>query len=197
MVTEIELKAHVHNNEDLRFLLSEKAEYLYAFEKEDSYWEPCWVSDLPAYGLRVRRERRKFVDGNEESSTLVTYKTKEVREGIEINNEREFFVDPAHFFEEFLRRLRFKPGIFKQKNGWAYTREGIRAELLEVPELGWFLELEIIKDSAEDGRNREESFAKGKKRLLDFLTGFGIEKEAVESRYYSQMLKESDQQSTY
>jgi adenylate cyclase class 2 len=194
MVTEIELKARVQNSEDLKLLLCEKAEFLYAFEKQDSYWEPTEASDLPPSGLRIRREKRTFQDGKVESLTLVTFKTKEVRDGIEINDEREFSVKPEPLFEEFLRRLRLRPGVSKKKRGWAFIRKGINAELMEVSGLGWFLELEIIAEGVQAGGSREENFTEGKKRLLDFLSGLGIAEEAIESRYYTQMLKELGRQ---
>ena len=182
MVTEIELKAHVQNTEELRLLLSEKAEYLYAFEKNDKYWYAENMSLLPS-GLRIRSEKRLFPDKREESLTLVTYKNKEVRDGIEVNEEREFTVIPAPEFEEFLKRTGLKPGRSKEKRGWAFSRDGITVELVEVKGLGWFVELEIIAEA-----KNEETFTKGKKRLLDFLSGLGIKNEAIESRFYSEML---------
>jgi len=198
MATEIELKVHVKNFEVLRLLLLEKANYHYSFEKDDNYWFPQEYppSDqlrgtLPLSGLRIRRESRIFPDETAESLTLVTYKTKEVRDGVEINDEREFSVDPAPLFEELLKRMGFKPGISKHKQGWAFSREGIGAELLEVKGLGWFLELEIIVDEIPDGERREETLAKGRKRLLDLLDSFGIERGAIESRFYSEMLGKS------
>jgi adenylate cyclase class IV len=45
------------------------------------------------------------------------------------------------------------------------------------------VELEIIEEV-----KNEETFTKGKKRLLDFLSGLGIKNEAIESRFYSEML---------
>jgi len=197
MVTEIELKAHIRDSGTIKLLLSKKADYLGSFEKNDTYWlsaeidcqgknprVPC----LPHSGLRVRSERRVNCDGKEESATLATFKIKELRDGIEINNEHEFEVHPSKNhdisdFEEFLTRLGLKPGLTKRKHGWAFSYEGINAELLEVDGLGWFIELEIIKDN-----NREETFTEGKKKLLDFLDSLGIEREAIESRFYSEML---------
>ena len=185
MATEIELKAHVHNNEELRLTLSEKAEYLYSFEKKDSYWL-AETSGLPSSGIRIRGEKRIFPDRNEISLCLVTYKNKEVRDGIEINDEREFSVEPASEFEEFIIKLEFKPVRSKEKQGWAFSKNGITAELVEVKCLGWFIELEIIANTAD-----EETFVTGKKRLLDLLAELGITEDAIESRFYSVMLSEA------
>ena len=188
MVTEIELKAHIHNSEEMMPVLSEKAEFLYAFIKKDTYWFSGGL-ELPPSGLRIRSEKRTFPDGREESFTMATYKNKEVRNGIEINDEREFTVEPVSEFEEFLKRMRLKPARSKEKHGWAFSKDGITAELVEVKGLGWFVELEIIAKAGHGSGNNEKTFAEGRKRLLDFLGGLGIAEEAIESRYYTEMLE--------
>jgi adenylate cyclase class 2 len=197
MATEIELKAHVLDSETLKVLLCEKAEYSGAFEKEDTYW--FGTSGMPLSRLRVRKEKRSLPDGSGESATFATYKNKEVKDGIEINDELEFEVNPGPEFEEFLSKMGFKPGISKRKRGWAFSHEGITAELTEVEGLGWFVELEILANGIYadgiytdgiDTGNREEAVTEGRKKLLDFLAELGIEKEAIESRFYTEMLKE-------
>jgi adenylate cyclase class 2 len=79
----------------------------------------------------------------------------------------------------------FRPDDSKRKQGRAFSQEGITAELSEVPGLGWFIELEILADNS-----REETVTEAKKRLHCFLSGLGIEKEAIESRYYTEMLRD-------
>ena len=193
MATEIELKAHVQDSEALKSILCKKAEYLGSFEKEDTYW--LGTAGSFSSRLRVRREKCTLSNGDEELKCIATHKTKEVRDGIEINDEREFEVNPAPEFEEFLKRMGFKPGASKRKKGWAFSHEGITAELVEVEGLGWFVELEIIANGMNaagiyTADNRKETFAAEKKRLLDFLADLGIEKNALESRFYTEMLKE-------
>jgi len=196
MTTEIEVKAHVHDSEALRVLLCEKAEYSGSFEKEDTYW--FFAPELrtlavplpaPISQVRVRREKRILPDGSDVSATLATYKIKEVRDGIEVNNELEFEVNPGPEFECFLETMGFKPGISKRKRGWLFSREEINAELVEVGKLGWFIELEILAASMEAG-SQEKIVAEGRKKLLDFLAVLGIGREAIESRYYTEMLTE-------
>ena len=189
MATEIELKAHVKDSDALKGLLGEKADYLYVFEKEDNYFFPSGFSAHFPSGVRIRSEKRTFPDGQIKTLCFVTYKVKEVRSGIEINDEREFEIStssghPSAEFREFLIKLELKPGISKGKRGWAFSHEGITAELVEVGRLGWFLELEVINNEKE----REDTFTKEKERLLSFLDDLGIEREAIESRYYSEML---------
>ena len=193
MSMEIELKAHIDNHEALKNLLAEKAEYLSAFEKEDRYYFlPEQPYRFPS-GVRVRREKRTFTDGTEKSTSIVTYKEKMVRDGIEVNDEREFEVQSTEEFEEFLDVMRFKPGTSKKKRGWAFCRDGITAELVEVEGLGWFVELEIIVKSShadviDTVKNLEETFADERNRLLGFLDSLGVSRESIESRFYSQMI---------
>ena len=196
MATEIELKARITNYEALKKLLGEKAEYLSAFEKADNYYFLPEPSDLFPSGVRVRREKRTFPDGTEKSISCVTFKRKEVRDGIEVNDEREFEVHPIEEFEDFLGRIGFRPGTAKKKRGWAFCRDGITAELVEVKGLGWFLELEIITDGIyDDGSSTDKTpkaaFTEERNRLLGFLDSLGVSRESIESRFYSEMLDKS------
>jgi adenylate cyclase class 2 len=215
MAIEIELKARVKDIESLKTALAEKSESSFRFEKEDVYWSRK-AGRVPK--IRVRREKRFFAngkyaagifaagvpEGNSESLCLVTYKKKEVKDGIEINDEREFEIRPSTGraidatgdFEDLLKVLGFKISASKKKRGWAYTiteknarlgLDNICAELVEVEGLGWFVELEIVANANADN-NREEMVEEGKKRLLDLLDSLGIKREAVESRYYTEML---------
>ena len=209
MAAEIELKAHVENIESLRRLLVEKTEYKSAFEKEDTYYFPSEMSELfpldlslQRSGFRLRREKRILPDDSENSVILLTHKKKEVRDGIEVNAEKEFEIQASYChadsnqtahrtvveFGQLLEAMGLRPVTSKRKKGWAFCRDGITAELLEVGKLGWFLELEIISES-----DPKENFEDGKKRLLDFLDSLGIAREAIESRFYSEMLKNETQ----
>jgi adenylate cyclase class 2 len=206
MPIEIELKAHIQDSESLKTILTGRAESSYRFEKEDLYWSP--KSGQPAPRIRIRREKRFFADGifatgtfppgNCESLCLVTYKKREMIDGIEINDEREFEIRSssddraAEDFEGMLKLIGLEISASKKKRGWAFTigeKEALQglgkicAELVDVEGLGWFAELEILANN-----NREELLEEGKKRLLDFLDSLGIKKEAIESRYYTEML---------
>ena len=213
MATEIELKAHVRDSESLKELLYRKAEYSGAFEKRDVYWFDSETSALRVTKLRIRREKRSFADGTEKSFCLATYKAKEENDGIETNDELEFEVAPVEAFEEFLGKAGLKAGAVKRKHGWDFLKAvspsaelaaaELCAELVEVDGLGWFIELEILvkarsdnvyaslDNSAED--KREETFRKARETLLAFLDSLGIEREAIEGRYYLDMLASKDQ----
>jgi adenylate cyclase class 2 len=205
LAVEIELKAHVQNTvqniEALKRILSEKAEYQCAFEKEDTYYFPLNPSDIPRSGIRLRGESKTLPDGTMKKEAYVTYKTKEVRDGIEINNEKEFEVcssqySPVTVFDEFLKMAGLKPGFSKHKKGWAFSKGEINAELLEVEKLGWFLELEIVVDDTEVFECKDTAIGEKKKQLLEFLSDLYIEKDAIESRYYSEMLKDLSESPT-
>ena len=185
MATEIELKAHVRDSEALKTLLSEKAVYSGAFEKRDVYWFGPDTSAFPVTKLRLRREKRSFADGTEKSLCLVTYKAKEVNNGIEINEELEFEVDPVEAFEEFLVKAGLKPGVGKIKRGWVFLNGELTAELVEVDSLGWFVELEILVNTEDKS---EETLSGVRETLLAFLDSLGIERDAIERRFYLDML---------
>jgi adenylate cyclase class 2 len=115
----------------------------------------------------------------------VTYKSKELREGLEVNDELEFGVDSPEVFGEFLGRLGFKPGIAKKKRGRCWKQGDLTAEIAEVEGLGWFIELEILADNS-----RPETVAEARRRLLDFLREAGVGEDRIEPRYYTEMLRE-------
>jgi adenylate cyclase class 2 len=189
---EIEIKAWAEDPEGIGRLISRFALYEGEFLKEDEYWLKgeaagnSAVQDaagIPVTGIRIRRECRTDSEGRSRRTILVTCKIKEVREGIEVNDEREFEVSDAEAFAELLGRLGFERGQRKIKQGRVWAWEGIRAEILELRGLGWFVELEIIADN-----DRPETVAAARSRLLDLLGKLGIGEEKIEARYYTELL---------
>jgi adenylate cyclase class 2 len=190
MSIEIELKAWVADPEALSNTLnagSSPARFSRAFEKEDTYWYPVpgiTASSFPFSGIRIRRETTTDVHGTLIQQVLITYKTKELREGIEVNDEREFSVSDGSIFEDLLMRLGFEPGIGKHKQGQAWDYEGITVELAQISSLGWFVELELLEDNT-----HAETVAAARTRLLDLLHRLGIGTDQIEPRYYTELLK--------
>jgi adenylate cyclase class 2 len=188
MSTEIELKAWVQNHETVQNKLDRAAAWKGNFEKEDAYWRPeAPAPDFPPSGVRIRKETFTAPDGMISRFIHVTFKSKEVRDGIEINDEKEFDLSSAPEFEELLSRLHLKRGITKRKKGRSYTRGDLSAELTEVLGLGWFAELEILAGDSLDATVRE-----ARTRLLGFLAELGIGKDAIETRYYTEMLQANE-----
>jgi adenylate cyclase class IV len=106
---EIELKLHVEDPQDCRKRLEALAGTGTAFFKDDAYWFPLYGGKSPSSaddglsssGLRVRREEREGT-----SRIILTFKTKEKREGIEINDEKELETSgDSGVLEELLRRI--------------------------------------------------------------------------------------------
>jgi adenylate cyclase class 2 len=202
MSYEIELKARVEQCEELSARLSMVSQFEFEYVKEDDYWFPTdvfssvgngEVNSLPKSGVRIRKEKRIDAQGDENFFVLVTYKTKEIRDGIEINNENEFTLAAAPGasietaianFEELLGKLYLQRGYSKKKQGASYKHENITVELSLLEHLGWFLELEIIAET-----NDGETLDRARKSLLAFLATTGISEDKIETKYYSELLK--------
>jgi adenylate cyclase class 2 len=198
MAIEIELKVRLDDPEPLKRRLSAVGAYCHSYEKSDVYWiaqERAGgpPAEQPFFRVRVRRELTVNADGHAGESTLVTYKTKTMRDGIELNDEREFAVtaapgtDGTGVFEELLGRMGLVPDITKEKRGWAWNVDGqppVLAELSMVTDLGWFLELEIMAESQD-----ERTVTESRNRLLSLLSTLEIPPERIETRPYTEMLK--------
>ena len=197
MGTEVELKVHAADHENCRRRMRDLAGRDGAFFiKDDDYWSPA--DDSPR--IRVRRERSG--EGAEAERTLVTWKNKEKRDGVEINEEHEFEVSRGELFEELLERLGLEKRIHKHKEGRCWTLDGtppLTAELCEVSgfilspdgggpgvkNLGWFLELEILLPEKPTAPAETDA---ARRRLLETLARTGLGGEALEDRYYSELL---------
>jgi adenylate cyclase class 2 len=202
MAVEIELKARLEDDfEPIRERLFTMGEYCRAYLKSDTYWLPASFNDGIPSGVRVRRESGVNADGAAFGSILVTYKTKEISDGIEVNDEREFTVSDAPVFEELLSRLGLRKTHRKEKKGWSWlvtSRASVTsgAEALEAPilaelslvaGLGWFLEIEI--QAAND--SGQAVIEASRRRLLALLEKLEIPADRIEPRPYTVMLKEA------
>ena len=194
MAFEIELKVRLDDCEPVKKRLFSMGKYVRSYKKSDSYW---LSAEADSYGVRVRRDHGVDESDVVSETTLVTYKLKEISGGVEINEESEFTVSDTEVFEQLLERLGLKKAIQKEKNGWAWAirvaqsevqsaiQPEILAELSMVTGLGWFLELEII---CED--NRKQTVADSRKRLFALLKQLEIPADRIESRPYTELLKE-------
>jgi adenylate cyclase, class 2 len=184
MAIEIELKAWVDDPEATRRSIASFATPTGSYRKEDAYWRYSPGTELGprntfefGSGIRIRRQ---------DASTpiaIVNFKRKEVRDGIEVNDEREFEISDAENFGELLSRLGLAVWIRKRKVGEAWTANGVTIELSEIEKLGFFLELEILAD-----QDDASTVAEARKRLLALLRRIGIAENKIEPRYYTEML---------
>ena len=191
---EIELKAHVDKPQECKKNISAFACEGEPIFKDDSYWViPAGKSCLPAaeetiLGLRVRRERTGKKD-----LVRVSWKKKEKRDELEVNEENEFelntgLADGAENFEKLLVLLGLEKKLSKRKNGWSWQYNGITIELCEVSgnkNLGWFLELEIM-----EAENSAQTVTAAREKLLVMLEKSGIGKDKIENRYYADLLQD-------
>lgn len=141
------------------------------------------------YGPRVNvriREEKKF--GEDTGVTVVTYKRKEMQGSIEVNDEKEFSTDNREDFEVLLSDLDFSPAITKEKKtkSFLYTANDgthVTIELSLVTSLGYFVELEILSEKPD-----EAEIARTRETLASTLRLCGIGTEAIETRYYTELL---------
>lgn len=198
-MVEIELKARVKEVVALVTRLASLATFQRCCYKSDTYWKEAHKQ----IQIRIREEKSFLMDAfcfdaerwplkiedfsaDCSSQLLVTYKRKELVEGsFEVNQEQEFQVDKREPLELFLQDAGFSIHLKKEKLVAAWQWDEVLLELCFIPELGNFLELEILCDS-----DSPEVVAAAHKKLRKVLAECGIEESAIESRYYSQLLQE-------
>ena len=194
MAYEIEIKAHVYNREEVIQKLNSMKDAIYSghTEKKDSYYHfPVGAKYISA---RIRKEKL-VLNGKTSDKNYFTYKKKKLVTGddgvqIEANEENEFtFEGDTSPIEVFFEDLGAKLYIRKEKSveQWLLKADGEEAhvELCTLPDLGDFLEIEIIKPD-----NSAEVVSKCKKIEETILTECNIPISQIEPRYYTQMLRE-------
>jgi adenylate cyclase class 2 len=87
---------------------------------------------------------------------------------------------------EFFHSLGCTVYICKEKHGHAWECAGIVLELVEVPPLGWFLEMEILL--GDEATAEDVLSARG--RLLTLLGVLDVPPSLIEGRYYTDLLLE-------
>ena len=174
---EIELKVKISDFEAMRALLktwgNEKL-----FEKKDLYFGLPPKDNSPGFTLfRLRKENTQWI---------VTSKKKSITDGIEVSFEREFIINDPLEFQNFAQDLGFIPFIKKEKLGYSYTKDNVKAELSRVTGLGSYLELEFLAPET----CTEEEIVLYRNKLLDLLPELGLSKGDIEPRPYTKMLQE-------
>ena len=180
---EVELKARVADRAAVESRLGDFATYVGDFDKRDAYWHgPEWRINRGTRGFRVRSEA---------DTVTVTFKNKRSEGGVEINREREFEIADRGTFTEFIERLGCEPFFEKRKMGsrweWRDGRERpIVLELLEVPGLGLFLEIEALVPDEDPS-----AIALARGEIAALLEKSGLAESDLEPRYYSELLLEA------
>lgn len=211
---EIELKAHVYDVASLMAALSDWAVFKKCCHKDDSYWKdsrrqiqirirsesvlfsqvshlnPSWWPQVgfpeTVTGLLAVLSQEFEKEQGTEEQVFVTYKRKRLVEGsLEVNREQEFQVDRREPLEVFLQDAGFSPHLRKEKLVASWEWEDVTLELCFIPELGNFLELEILSPNA-----HPQMVADCHNKLRGLLSRCGIAESAIEGRFYSQLLDE-------
>jgi len=186
MAFEIEIKARVEDPDKTKVALSALGKYLCAYHKRDSYWV---FPDNRIGKLRIRDEEKTFPGKEPCHTILVTFKMREMHRETEVNKELEFSVSDSAVFGEILAHMGLQTEVLKTKHGWAWELGGnesgtpVLAELSNVGQLGWFLELEILSDTF-DGQGIERN----RSSLLALLEKLGIPRDRIETRPYTDLL---------
>ncbi|MFA6844307.1 MAG: CYTH domain-containing protein [Sphaerochaetaceae bacterium] len=184
MSLEVELKAHVPEIGNLRRRLSSRCQGETSEEKKDVYY--CKDG-----GPALFRIRYEAYDG-QEGTVLFTCKEKRINNGIEVNTEHEFTSRGNEFAacQDFALALGYQVYVRKTKSGYSYSLSfpdfpPLHIELVEVPPLGCFIEMEFVLTD-------QSLVEQAKARLLEVLASLGIDAGDIESRYYMELLKQTE-----
>ena len=178
MAREIELKARVEDHH----LIMERIQAVPGISP------PLAEHKADIYFVRTG-EQKHFRVRLQNDSVVITSKTKEKRhDGTEDNHEIEFDTPKDNYQNvlAFFHNLGFDEYIRKEKTGWIWSLGTLTVELVQVGQLGWFLEMEIVL--GDDASVVEVSTAK--KALFNLLERVGIGREKLEERYYMDLLRE-------
>jgi adenylate cyclase class 2 len=189
MAFEVELKAHVQDPQTIMAIL-EGFEHIsdpVCEYKQDIYYAKR-LNEEPLF--RIRRESFGPDFDSLTGSILFTYKEKSLKDGIEVNVEKEFTTSDSQGenAEQFFLALGYVEYIKKTKKGYSFVHslEGfspmLHIELAEVNRLGWFLEMEFLIDDP-------SLVTLAKEKLLEVLHSIGLDDSTIESKYYMHMLK--------
>jgi adenylate cyclase class 2 len=176
MAWEIERKARIPDPEAIAASLSERFGAPSRSRKVDHYYSQ------PGDTENRFRLRTLDADSQDDAKGIVTWKTRVMEDGMEINDEHEFEVSSAQEFSSLLGRIGCAVFAVKKKDTRAWRLDhGLLAELSNVDRLGWFLEVEaVIPDT--------EGVEQAKRRVNRVFEELGIPASDYEPRAYLSML---------
>ena len=176
---EVELKAHV----DDWAIVKEKIESICGSGNI--------VSKRDQYFHKPGEKHQAFRIRDNNGSMELTSKQTGQNENGENNLEYELSAPIGEYDKAlgFFKNLGYEPYFRKYKNGWEWTIDDVHIELLEVNDLGFFLEMEILIPF----KSSEEDVSDSQFHLQKLLAKFGISKDQICSKSYrSMILKEDD-----
>jgi len=138
-------------------------------KKIDSYY-----SESKDFTLRIRESGK---------SAILNIKLKEIKNGIENNQEMDFPLTSKAKFENLLKHMGITRWAKKQKISEVYSLGNMNVELNHIPGLGFYLEIERVVKSKSD-------VPKAKKELNEQFKKFGFSPSQFEKKYYLELLSE-------
>jgi predicted adenylyl cyclase CyaB len=176
MAFEVELKAWLHQPEEIEAKAAQLGVFKKETLKEDVYFRRRGdTALLPADRFRLRREV---------SEAVVTFKQLVEAGGVEVNDEIEFGLDDAHAFYQFADRFGFEPFVVKRKKSRVYQIERANVEFNEVEHLGHFIELEILCDD-------EGLVPVARTEVARIYHNLGLSTADMEPRRYIELIQEA------
>jgi len=166
---EIEAKALITEKDYKRIIsfLEKNTKFLKKVWKND---EMFWKNNNPIDAFRIRKINNEYI---------ITRKKREITpEGIEINEEIEFPIIHLEGFKQMMKSLGYVLWYQKQKNIQQYSQNNILYELVEIPDLGTFLEIETLSNDTKYGTVC----------IQEIFTTLGLK---IEPRAYVQILEKN------
>jgi len=137
---------------------------------KDSYY----FTGLKGYYMRIREKNGKGI---------LTFKIKNRKQGIEVNDEIELMLKKTKDFRKFLSKAGINVKINKEKTGVIYNYGDIQLELHHVKNLGRFLEIEILV-------SLKSEIPQAKKKLNRIFHSLGFSKSNFENKTYLELISE-------
>lgn len=171
---EIEMKARVLNKEKLLKQLTKELGKPILSIKEDTYFKYNLLGVTK--NVRIRCS---------EKETYLTFKEKNIVDGLEINEENETTISDPYVMERLIIQMGGIKFFKKIKTVSKFTCGFFTIECCDVNSIGTFLEIETVVETNENVQNI-------KKEILDLFTRFNIGHECIEGRSYIDLIKENE-----
>lgn len=172
MAFEIEIKARVEGIPGLEERLKSLCVYKRDFKKEDTYFRIPGKPDKTSFRIRKQGD-----------NTWVTFKKKRWHGSAEVNEEKEFLVSSEEVFKDFISLFEASEVIKKIKEGSFYSYRDLNVELCTVKNLGRFLEVEKLLETAS-----EEEVSRTIGEIKSFMAQVGITPDCFVEEYYVDLL---------
>ncbi|MFH1642061.1 MAG: class IV adenylate cyclase [Nanoarchaeota archaeon] len=171
MQIQVQIKTRVDDFLAVRKKIEEIADFVSEEDKIDYYFQGSFKFDRTELRLRKKKEEKK-----------VTLKINYFDKNIEKNEEYAFCVDNASDFIALLENVGIKVAAMKHKKSYFFDCKGIQVQLVNVKELGYFLEIEKKCNEKEKEQTKME--------IMDLSQKLGLDPTLIEQKNYFELLIE-------